>query len=218
LALSGIGDLPNTSLISITNGATLDVSGLNSTFTLGASQTLSNNASSTGSLKGDVNTGSGTVSVSYVSGTPSLSIGSGTLTLSSSTTFEIDNTGSALAAGSYKIISKATGGTVAGTPPAVSVAAGGLASGTGASLTITSGELYLVVQNAGGAAVVTLPPMLMIKPVSNTVEITWPSDYANFILERRAGLTGDWQPVTGVLSNNYSEPAISNGFFRLKSQ
>ncbi|MGN6556193.1 MAG: DUF5696 domain-containing protein, partial [Verrucomicrobiota bacterium] len=45
LALSGIGSLPNSSLIAISDNATLSVSGLSSTFTLGAAQTLSNNAS-----------------------------------------------------------------------------------------------------------------------------------------------------------------------------
>ena len=123
----------------------LNVSGLTSTlFTLGSSQTLSNNAASTGALNGNFNISSGSVSVSYAAGTASLNITNGTLTLTSGTTFQVDNTGPALAAGSYKLIDKSTGGTVAAsTLPAVTVTGGGVAGTLVTSLAIVSGELYL---------------------------------------------------------------------------
>jgi autotransporter-associated beta strand protein len=70
LALSGNASISNWPSISVAAGAVLDVSGMNSIFTLGSSQTLSNSASVTGTLNGNLNTGSGMVSISYTNGTP----------------------------------------------------------------------------------------------------------------------------------------------------
>jgi autotransporter-associated beta strand protein len=148
LALSGAGSIGNSPNISIAGNATLDVSGLSSSFVLGASQTLGN-SSSTAVLNGSASTGSGTVSLTFASGTPSLMVTNGTLTLSVGTTFNVNNTGAALIAGSYTIISAATTGnvgSVAGTAPAsVIVSGGGLAAGTTATLQISGGQLNLVV-------------------------------------------------------------------------
>jgi autotransporter-associated beta strand protein len=144
--------ISNSPVISVANGAIFNVSGMGSTFALGSSQTLSNNASGTGILNGSLNSGSGTVSVSYVSGTPAFNVTNGTVTLSGSTLFNVNNTGSALASGSYKIISAATAGNaglVAGTVPAVTVSGGGIVSGATVALQIISGELFLVV--SGGS-------------------------------------------------------------------
>ena len=115
---------------------------------MGGSQTLSNNAASTGILKGSLTTGSGVISVSYANGTPAFTVTNGTLTLSAATVFKINNTGSALGVGNYLLIATNTSGLIAGTLPAVSVNAGGLAANTGASLALTGGQLYLVVQNS----------------------------------------------------------------------
>ena len=96
LALSGSGSLAS-SLISVASGATLDVTGLSSTFALGSSQTLSNSASATGIINGSVTTSSGsTIALSFVAGTPALTVAGGTLTLNSGTTFNVNNTGSPL--------------------------------------------------------------------------------------------------------------------------
>jgi hypothetical protein len=85
--------------------------------------------------------------LTYASGTPSLTIINGALTLSSGTMFKVNNTGAALAAGSYKLISAGTSGSVAGTAPsAVAVGGGGIVSGTRALAQISGGELYLVVR------------------------------------------------------------------------
>ena len=51
-------------------GAIFDVSGLSTALTLGSNQTLSNSASATGKLAGNLNPGAGTNSVSFGSGTP----------------------------------------------------------------------------------------------------------------------------------------------------
>ncbi len=147
LALNGSGSLASSPLISVTNGAIFDVSGLTSTFALQTGQSLSNSAASTGTIRGSLSTSSGTVSVSYANGTPSLVVTNGTLTLSTSTVVKVNNTGSALGAGSYLLVSTNTSGLVAGILPAVSVNAGGLAANTAASLALNGGQLYLVVQN-----------------------------------------------------------------------
>ena len=156
LALSGSGSIANTPRIVVAGGATFNVSGLSSTFALGGSQTLSN-STSTAVLNGNATTGSGTISLTYGSGTPSFTVTNGTLTLSSGTVAKVNNTGSALAVGSYKIISKAVSGntgTVAGTAPSsVTVVGGGIAGGTVAVLQINSGELYLVVASTAPARI-----------------------------------------------------------------
>ena len=148
LALSGNGSIASSPLINVANGAVFDVSGLSSTFVLGAGQTLSNNASSTGTVKGNLNTGSGTTSVSFTSGNPAFIVTNGTLTLSSSTVFKINNTGTALGAGNYLIISNVTSGTaglVAGTAPTVSLS-GNTVANTTAGLSINSSGLNLVIK------------------------------------------------------------------------
>ncbi|HXI69178.1 MAG TPA: cadherin-like beta sandwich domain-containing protein [Verrucomicrobiae bacterium] len=147
--------ISNSPVISVAGGTIFDVSGMGSTFTLGSGQTLSNNASATGILNGSLNTGSGIISVSYAPGMPVFTVTNGTLTLSASTVVNINNTGSALAAGSYEIISTNSeiagpAAAVTGTLPAVTVGGGGLASGATASLQVNGGELYLVV--SGGSS------------------------------------------------------------------
>ena len=159
LALSAQGSISNSSLISITNGATFDVSALSAPITLASGQTLSNNAASTGTLKGSLNTGSGTVSLSFAAGTPALNLTNGTLTLSASTTFVIDNTGAQLANGIYPIITNTGTATITGTlPGSVTVTDGGAASA--ATLQVGGGGLYLVVG--------TLAPTINPQPVSLT--------------------------------------------------
>lgn len=150
LALSGSGSISNTPLISIASGGLFD-SG--SAFVLGSSQTLSNSASGTGAMGGNLNASAGTVAVSY-NGSPSLMVTNGTLTLAGGTTFRINNTGAALGAGSYKIISTNLAGVVSGTPSSVTVGGSGI-SGTSASLSNINGELYLVVVGGSGASATT---------------------------------------------------------------
>jgi len=150
LALSGSGSINNSSAINLAGGTTLDVSGLSSAFTLGAGQTLSNGLS-TVTLNGNLKTASDTVSLIFAAGTTPFIITNGTLTLSAGTVFNINNTGAALATGSYPIVSKATTGNVglvAGTVPAtVVVSGGGTTSFT--YLEIIGGQLFLTVSPAG---------------------------------------------------------------------
>jgi autotransporter-associated beta strand protein len=141
LALSGSGSLAS-SLISVAGGATFDTS--TASFTLGAGQVLSNTASATAQLAGPLSSGSGTISVSFVNGTPSFNVASGALTLSASTILAVNNTGATLIPGTYKIISKSGGGSVAGTAPTSFSVVNGPTVVTPA-LSIAGGELYLTV-------------------------------------------------------------------------
>ncbi len=144
LALSGLGSIPNSPNISITAGAMLDVSGLSSTFTLEASQTLGNSAPGA-FIGGNIATASGTLSLVY-SGTPCFVVTNGTLTLATTTPLIINNTGAALGAGTYPIIGVTNAGSIAGTIPAsITVAGGGVVSGTKISVTINQNTLDLVV-------------------------------------------------------------------------
>ena len=223
LALSGVGTIANTPLISVGNGATFDVSGLNSTFVLGSSQTLSNGASSTGGVKGSLNASGKTVSVSYTNGTPALAVTSGTLTLTAATVFTIDNTGPALSAGSYLIVSTNTGGLVSGTAPsAVTVTDGGLAAGSTASLSISGGQMNLVVTSSA----VTPPSILPVYPDgtgTNLVLRVGTVAGHNYLLESATNLTppiswitnsttaGTGGTITNTLPITHTPP---NQFFR----
>ena len=167
LALIGTGGIPNSPKIIVASGATLDASGLSSTFTLSLSQTLTN-SSSTATLNGNINTGPGTVSLLYTSGIPAFTVTGGALALATNTGFKVNNTGGALTPKSYKLISAGTGGVVSGAGlPAVTVGGGGVASGQYVSLNVSGGELYLVVTN-------DRPPAIA-RSVTNSVMLgsTW---------------------------------------------
>jgi len=151
LALTNKASIGSSSAIIIAGGATFDVSGLSSTFTLGSAQTLSN-STSTATLNGNFNASTGTVSLTYSAGTPALVITNGTFTLAAGTVFNINNTGATLAPGSYLIVSNTVGsktGSVAGTVPSTVVVNGSGAAGT-ASLQITNNALNLLVTVLSG--------------------------------------------------------------------
>ena len=149
LALSGGALITNTASIVVAGNGTFDVSGLSSAFTLASalgSQTLTNSAVNA-IINGTNNTGSGTVSLVYDGVNPSFIVTNGGMTISSSTTIKINNPGTALTPGTYKIIAKATSGNVglvAGTVPGSATVVGGPGAGTPA-LSIVNGELYLTV-------------------------------------------------------------------------
>jgi autotransporter-associated beta strand protein len=160
LALSGVGSIANSPVITVAGGATFDVSGKNTAFTLGSSQTISN--SSVGAvINGTNNCSAGTVSLVYDGVNPCFTQTNGGMALSAATTFKVNKTGAAaLPHGNYKIIAKATAGNVglvAGTLPAVTVSGGGITNTPGetASLKLTSSELYLVVNAAPVAKAIT---------------------------------------------------------------
>jgi autotransporter-associated beta strand protein len=177
LALNGTGSIANSPNIVIGSAATLNVSGLTSTFALGSSQTLSNSAS-TAVISGSVGTGSGTVSLTYASGTPALTVTNGTLTLSGTTIFNVNNTGSALTGGKYKLVSTNAGGAVTGILPAIMVGGNGTSGVTTNYLMVSNSELYLVVDHA---------------PVANPSTYYRPAGYLLRI------------PIAGSLATNWSD-------------
>jgi autotransporter-associated beta strand protein len=189
LALVGTGALPNSPQLLLAGGATLDLSGLSSTFVLGTGQTLSN-SSAPARLHGDLNTGSGSVALLYTSGTPAFTVTGGVLSLTTNTGFQVNNTGTALTAGSYKLFAAATGGVVSGVGlPAVTVAGGGVTSGQYTSLGVLGSELYLIVTN-------DRPPVIA-SSVTNSVLLgsTWQLALTN--LARLAGWSDpDGDPVS----------------------
>ena len=140
LALTGTCSISNTPAISLAGGTTFDVSGLSSAFVMGASQALSNSATSTASLKGSINASHGSIAMSANGSVPAFTISSGTLTLSSSTVLQINS--SIAVPGTYPLIVPAAGGSVAGTVPSIT-----LYRATG-HLQINAGELDLVVDTS----------------------------------------------------------------------
>jgi autotransporter-associated beta strand protein len=155
LALTGNASLAASSPIFVNSNATFDVSGLSNALTLVAGQELSNAPMSTARLAGNLHTGTGLLALDFKSPTPAFTVTNGTLTISAGTVININNSGAQLAAGSYKIISKAaTGnfGAVAGSFPSW-VTVGGAGAVGMASLQITNGELFLVIAPPGGSKI-----------------------------------------------------------------
>ena len=220
LALSGNGGLSGSAIITVAGGATLDVSALNSTFTLAAGQTLSNSAANA-VISGTNHPGGGTVSLSYDGVNPSFIITNGGMTLSGSTVFKVKNTGTQLSAGGrYKIIARAaTGnvGLVAGPVPA-SVTVGGNGAANAAALQITGGELYLNVAP-------NLPDTgtnILFSVSGNQFNLTWPSNYIGWLLQSNSASlanTSYWFAVPGSTATNCVQITIDtskkNVFYRM---
>ncbi|MBW8865268.1 MAG: autotransporter-associated beta strand repeat-containing protein [Verrucomicrobia bacterium] len=196
LALSGSGSIANSASIVVAASATFDVSAV--TFALGSGQVLSNRTS-TATLVGNVDASTGAISLSYGSGTPSFAVTNGTLTLSGSTVFKVNNTGSALAVGNYKLVATNTTGAVAGTLPSVVVSGSGVAAGASTSLQVINGELYLVVASSQ-------PPVITGISINGvTLNLTANNGAANgdFIL---------WQSTNIALPFNQWTPVLTNSF------
>lgn len=140
----------DTAKIMVDSGATFDISDRTAALTLGAQTLEGPDATGTGTVNagGDDGLTLGSTSTLnfpyFTSGTDPLQITGGNLNLNASTTVTVHNDGAALGAGSYTLISAASGGSVAGTvPTAVMVTGNGIQSGTVAELVISSGELVL---------------------------------------------------------------------------
>jgi autotransporter-associated beta strand protein len=220
LALKGSGSIASSAKITVAGGATLDVSGLSSAFTLGTGQTLSNSAVNA-VINGANNTGSGTLSLTYDGVNPAFIITNGGLTLSSSTVFKVHNNGPQLVAGSScKVIAKAATGNVgfvAGTVPGA-VAVGGNGAASAASLQITGGELYLNV----APGLPGIGTNLMFSVTSNQLNLNWPTNYIGWLLQSNSinlANTNFWFTVPGsAVSNGVQvtiDPSKANMFYRM---
>jgi len=199
-----IGTLANTPLISIANGATLDVSGLTNGLVLGGTQTLSNSAASTATLKGNLNASAAIISVSHTNGTPVFTVTNGTLTLSSTTTFHVNNTGSPLAIGSYLIIATNAGGasSVAGAAPSSVTVNGSGTIGTN-SLVISNNTLYLMVASSVSLSRTNITFSVGGSGGGKTLNLSWPADHLGWTLQTNSlGLanSNNWFPYPGSIS------------------
>lgn len=217
LILDATGSITTSPNIVVNGGATLDVSATGG-FTLG-SQTLSNSVS-TAILNGNLNTASGTLGLKYASGTPAFNVTNGTLTLAAATVVQINNIGTALALGNYKIISTNLDGTgfVSGTAPtSVTVGGNGLAGGAAASLQIVNSELYLVVV----PGVNLNPPPIQFSISGNTLNLGWPTNLGWTLQTNSVDLanTNYWFAYPGSAAvtnlNITIDPAKANVFYRL---
>ena len=217
LALAGSGSIANSPNIIIAGGATFDVSSLSSPFVLGSGQTLSN-STSTAVFKGNGSAVTGTLALNYTNGLPALTVSNGTLTLSASTVFNINNTGSQLAVGSYKLISKSGGGAVSGTVTTNTVPVGGGGAAASAKLAIASGELNLVVGNP----VNPTPTNLVANVAGSQLTLQWPQDHTGWSLQSNSislANPSNWFAVPGSATTNKViitiNPALSNVFYRM---
>ena len=205
LALGATAAIATSTSLIIAGGAGLDVSA--NPFVLGGAQVLTNSGS-TAVLNGNINASAGKVSLTYASGTPSFNVTNGTLTLAPTSTVKVYNTGAALAAGSYKLISKAvTGnvGSVAGTLPSSAVVVGGNGVAVGATnaLQITSGELFLVVTQP--VTVNTNSAPIVSTTSGSTLTLTWPTDHQGWRLQVQTN-----NLTTGISTNWYDWPGSTN--------
>jgi len=161
LALGSSGSIAASQHIIVGTGGLFDVSA-KSGFTLALGQSLSN-YNSTAMLNGSINTGSGTVALNFAPGTPAFMITNGSFTLNAATIFQINNTGPALALGSYKLISTNSNGSgfIAGTmPTSIFMSGNGFVTNTYPSLQITNGELYLAITTGTYTNPVVYPPAI----------------------------------------------------------
>ena len=173
LALSGSGAISSSTSITIGATATFDVLGVTSPpYTVTTGKTLSGGGASGGAtINGALTLNSGALlTMTYVSGTPAMNVTGGALTLNANAT-TVTVSGSALGVGSYKLISKGTGGSVAGSVPgSVTVGGSGLAAYTTASLQISGSELYLnVVCTQPTTATITTTPLNVCGLISGSL-------------------------------------------------
>ena len=152
------GNIANSPRVFIGTNAVWDVSTRASALTLASGQGITIIASASGS-PATIHTASSTGTLTMASsgsivfghfssggGAPLAISGNGSFNVTAGNSVIVTNTGAALGAGSYKLISKGASSSVGGiAPSSVTVAGNGLTAGASASLSITGGELFLVV-------------------------------------------------------------------------
>ena len=173
LALGSAGSINNSSAISISAGATFDVSaiafyGLSDNTTLsayGTGTTIGSNAAAiNGAAGGTVNLGSQLVSLTFTPTAfngdtthPSLYISQGTLSLNG-TVFTVNNaSGTPLGAGTYLLIQQANGSVTNSGCYLIPPTGNGLAGADTASIQVSGGNVNLVVSVANGGGGLSVP-------------------------------------------------------------
>ena len=221
--------IPNSPVIQIANGATLNVSDRTSALTLGA-QTLRGPAG-TGTGRVWANTDDGlTLGASsildvpyYASGTAPLQIDRGVLTLNAGGTVTVYNAGSALSGTTdspfytdYVLVSKANGGSVAGTAPGtLTITGNGIASGYCAVLVISGDQLVMRVYAPSAGGTVNSPTICS----GATAQITV-SGYVGSILGWQSSPNGtdSWSDIGSTAGyTTYTTAVLSaNAYYRAK--
>jgi autotransporter-associated beta strand protein len=234
LELTGSASIANSPLISVTNGATFDVSGLSATFNLASNQTLGGS----GTINGNVTSG-GTISPGPSAGTLNTLTFNNNLTFNGNLVFEVNTS----LAQSNDVIS-ATSITNAGT---------GTLTVTNLGPNLTVGEqFYLFNQPVpnGSALTISSPPgvtftnhlalngsIIVLSVVSinpnptnlnysvsgNTLHLSWPTDHLGWLVQSNSvNLTvpANWHDVPN--SQNATSlsvtmnPGNSQVFYRLR--
>jgi len=215
-----LGSSLASSNITVAGGATLDVSGLSTSFALGGSRTLTN--SSLGAIiNGNNNCSVGTLSLVTDGVNPAFILTNGTMTLSASTVITVNNTGRILGVGNHTIIATATAGNpgfVTGALPSVLVTGNG-AAGVAALQIDGSGNLNLVVTSTTSSNPTNLDFTLGV----GALTLTWPGDHLGWIAQSNMVNLGDsnyWFDLLGSQSSTNLtipiSPATPNVFYRLR--
>jgi fibronectin-binding autotransporter adhesin len=232
LALNGSGSIANSPNINVTAGATFDVSGVPSTFTLGPSQTLSGNGNVTGAatVLGTIAPGSSIGTLTFataptLNGTLRLEINrtnaptadrlvvnSGTLTLAG--TLTVTNLGAALQSGdNFQLLSapNVTGAFAVTNLPL-------LDAGLAWNFNATSGVLSVV------PSVANSPTNLAYTLGGGSITLSWPEGHTGWRLQTQTnalstGLDADWFDVAGSTATNVVTLPVEAGngcvFYRL---
>jgi alpha-L-rhamnosidase len=188
LLLGAAGSINNTPNISISAGATFDVSALSS-YTLGANASLTAGGTATpASVKGIVSFGSRPVTLNYDGSHPALAIPSGTLTLDGNA-FAVN--GSPLSDGNYTLIQQTTGSiTVSGTFPAP--------TGTAIPPAVTA-----TISVSGGNVVLTIGKMIPVITWATPAAIPYGAALGASQLDATASVSGSfaYTPPLGTILN-----------------
>lgn len=225
LALTGSGTIGGSNLV-IAAGATFDVSALGGGYALGTGQELVATSGATATVNGSLNVASAAVLMTNVINTATITVNGGTLTLGASTPFtvNVNNGGTPLAAGSYKLISKGTGSVGGTAPSAVTVGGDGLAAGATAALSVSGGELFLVV--TGGTP--STPVIGGISMTGGQVSLTFSGTNGTWYVLSATNLTtplANWITnasgtfgSSGTIVNTNLTPSGPQEFYRIKAQ
>lgn len=200
LALGSSGSIAGSSNIIINGGATLDVSAVGGGYSLLAGQTLWATNEVTATNSGSLNLSAAGLMLSYSNGVPALDARSGALTLSAGTplTIAVANAGVLLPGGTYKLISKSSGGSVAGTVPASVILTGDVTNT--ATVNLTGGELFL-----------TVPSATLYAPTLTGISLTGGNAVLSFI-----GTNGQTYQIlssTNLITPRSNWTVISSGTF-----
>ena len=234
LQLTGSASITNSPLISVTNGATFDVSGLSATYDLASNQTLGGSGTINGDVKSD-----GTISPGPSAGTLSTLTFNNNLTLNGNLLFEVNTS----LGQSNDVVSATT----------ISNTGTGTLTVTNQGPTLTVGEKFFLFNQPvpnGNALSISSPPgvtftnqlalngsitvlsVVSINPnptnisysvSGNTLHLSWPADHLGWLVQSNSvnlAVPGSWHDVPN--SQNATSltvpmnPADRQVFYRLR--